>query len=103
MTAESWVRLIEEMIDLKLQHFAQSTAKLSPEISRFLQDNVRPIGGEWTKSASEWFGRFKEDAEPILCGAFPTVSGAMMLSAERAAFSHIVIRIFCPQPQSMRE
>jgi len=38
MTAESWVGLIEEMIDLKLQKFAESTAKLSPEISRFLQD-----------------------------------------------------------------
>jgi hypothetical protein len=38
MTAESWVGLIEEMIDLKLQKFAESTAKLSPEITRFLQD-----------------------------------------------------------------
>ena len=38
MTAESWVRLIEEMIDLKLQGFAEKTAKLSPDIARFLQD-----------------------------------------------------------------
>jgi hypothetical protein len=38
MTAEAWVRLMEEMIDLKLQQFAEATAKLSPELSRFLQD-----------------------------------------------------------------
>jgi hypothetical protein len=38
MTAEAWVRLIEEMIDLKLQQFAEATAKLSPDLTRFLQD-----------------------------------------------------------------
>jgi hypothetical protein len=38
MTAEAWVRLIEEMIDLKLRQFAESTAKLSPDLARFLVD-----------------------------------------------------------------
>jgi len=38
MTAEAWVRLLEEMIDLKLQKFAEATTKLSPELSRYLQD-----------------------------------------------------------------
>jgi hypothetical protein len=38
MTAEAWVRLIEEMIDLKLQQFVESTTKLSPDLARFLVD-----------------------------------------------------------------
>ena len=38
MTAEAWVRLIEEMIDLKLQQFVESSTKLSPDLARFLVD-----------------------------------------------------------------
>jgi len=38
MTAESWVRLIEEMIDVKLQQFAETNMKLTPELSNLLQD-----------------------------------------------------------------
>ncbi len=38
MTAEAWVRMIEEMIDLKLQHFTEATTKLSPDLARFLVD-----------------------------------------------------------------
>jgi hypothetical protein len=38
MTAEAWVRLIEEMIDLKLARFAETNMKLSPELTRLLQD-----------------------------------------------------------------
>ena len=38
MTAEAWVRLVEEMIDLKLQQFVESTTKLSPDLARFLVD-----------------------------------------------------------------
>ena len=38
MTAETWVRLIEEMIDLKLARFAETNMKLSPELTRLLQD-----------------------------------------------------------------
>jgi hypothetical protein len=38
MTAEAWVRLLEEMIDLKLQKFAEATTKVSPELSIYLKD-----------------------------------------------------------------
>jgi hypothetical protein len=38
MNAETLVRLIEEMIDLKLQQQAQVNLKASPEITRILQD-----------------------------------------------------------------
>jgi hypothetical protein len=38
MTAESWVQLIEEMIDLKLQQLAETNMKLTPELTRLLQD-----------------------------------------------------------------
>jgi hypothetical protein len=38
MTAEAWVQLIEEMIDLKLQQLAEATMKLTPELARMLQD-----------------------------------------------------------------
>jgi len=38
MTAEAWVRLIEELIDLKLARFAEANMKLSPELARLLQD-----------------------------------------------------------------
>ena len=38
MTAEAWVHLIEELIDLKLARFAEANMKLSPELTRLLQD-----------------------------------------------------------------
>lgn len=38
MTAEAWVQLLEEMVDLKLQQFAETTMKLTPELTRLLQD-----------------------------------------------------------------
>jgi 3-phenylpropionate/cinnamic acid dioxygenase small subunit len=38
MTAEAWVHLIEEMMDLKIQQYAESTMKVSPELSRILQE-----------------------------------------------------------------
>jgi hypothetical protein len=38
MTAEKFVDLIEEMTDLKIQHFAESTMKTTPEIARILQE-----------------------------------------------------------------
>jgi len=38
MTPEAWVRLIEEMIDLKIQHYAESTMKVSPEVAKVLHD-----------------------------------------------------------------
>lgn len=38
MTAEALIGLLEEMIDLKLQHYAEQHLKVSPEVSRLLQD-----------------------------------------------------------------
>jgi len=38
MTAETLIRLLEEMMDLKLQQYAQTHLKLSPEVATFLQD-----------------------------------------------------------------
>jgi hypothetical protein len=38
MTADKFVDLIEEMTDLKIQQFAESTMKASPEISRILHE-----------------------------------------------------------------
>ena len=38
MTAEKFVNLIEEMTDLKIQQFAETTMKTTPEISRILQE-----------------------------------------------------------------
>jgi hypothetical protein len=38
MNAETIVKLVEEMVDLKIQHFAESTMKPSPEIARILQE-----------------------------------------------------------------
>jgi hypothetical protein len=38
MNSESVVKLIEEMIDLKLQQHAQANLKASPEISRILEE-----------------------------------------------------------------
>jgi len=38
MNPEAWVRLIEEMIDLKIQQHAQSHVKPSSEVARLLQE-----------------------------------------------------------------
>jgi len=38
MTAESLIGLIEEMVDLKIQQYAESTMKPTPEIGRILQE-----------------------------------------------------------------
>jgi len=38
MTAEILIRLLEEMMDLKLQQFAETQLKLPPELSRILHD-----------------------------------------------------------------
>jgi hypothetical protein len=38
MTPESWIHLIEEMMDLKIQQYAESTMKVSGELSKILQD-----------------------------------------------------------------
>ncbi|HSU56822.1 MAG TPA: hypothetical protein VLT36_22375 [Candidatus Dormibacteraeota bacterium] len=38
MTPEAWVKLIEEMMDIKIQHYAESTMRVSPEVSKVLQD-----------------------------------------------------------------
>jgi hypothetical protein len=36
MTAETLIRLLEEMMDLKLQQFAESQLKRTPEVNRLL-------------------------------------------------------------------
>jgi hypothetical protein len=38
MTAEKFVNLIEELTDLKIQQFAESNMKTTPEISRILHE-----------------------------------------------------------------
>ncbi len=38
MTAESLIRLFEEMVDLKIKQYADSQLKLPPELSVLLQD-----------------------------------------------------------------
>jgi hypothetical protein len=38
MTAESLIGLIEELVDLKIQQYAESTMKPTPEIARILHD-----------------------------------------------------------------
>jgi hypothetical protein len=38
MTAENLIRLIEEMMDLKIQQYAETNMKLTPEIARILGD-----------------------------------------------------------------
>lgn len=38
MTAEYLVRLLEEMMDLKVQQYAESQLKLTPEIANMLHD-----------------------------------------------------------------
>jgi len=44
MNAESSVKLIEEMIDLKLQQHAQANLKASPETTRILEESGSPTG-----------------------------------------------------------
>jgi hypothetical protein len=38
MNAESLIKLIEEMMDLKIQQYAESTLKPSPELARILAE-----------------------------------------------------------------
>jgi hypothetical protein len=38
MTGEILIGLLEEMMDLKLQHYAEQHLKVSPEVSRLLYD-----------------------------------------------------------------
>ncbi len=38
MTAQQFVGLFEEMVDIKIQQYAETHLKLSPELSRLLQD-----------------------------------------------------------------
>ena len=38
MTAESLIGLIEEMMDLKIQQYAESSMKPTPEIARILSE-----------------------------------------------------------------
>ena len=38
MTPESFVKLFEEMVDLKIQQHAELTMKTSPELARILQE-----------------------------------------------------------------
>ncbi len=38
MTGETFVKLIEEMMDLKIQQLAESQLKLNPEVARILQE-----------------------------------------------------------------
>ena len=38
MTAQRLVQLLEEMIDLKIQHHAESTMRTNPEVARILQE-----------------------------------------------------------------
>ena len=38
MNPESFVRMIEEMIDIKIQQQTESTMKLTPELTRVLQE-----------------------------------------------------------------
>jgi hypothetical protein len=38
MTAETLIELIEEMMDLKIQQYAESTMKPTPEIARILYE-----------------------------------------------------------------
>ncbi len=38
MTAESLIELLEEMMDLKIQQYAESNLKPSPELARILHE-----------------------------------------------------------------
>jgi hypothetical protein len=38
MTPESWVQMLEEMVDIKVQQYAESTMKASPEVARILHE-----------------------------------------------------------------
>ena len=38
MNTETVVKLVEEMVDLKVQHFAESMMKPTPEVARLLQE-----------------------------------------------------------------
>ncbi len=38
MTAETLIRLLEEMMDIKIQQYTQFHMKLNPEVTRLLQE-----------------------------------------------------------------
>jgi hypothetical protein len=38
MTAEAWVHLMEEMMDIKIQQFAESSMKVSADVARILTE-----------------------------------------------------------------
>jgi len=38
MTPESWVQLMEEMMDIKIQQFAESSMKVSADVARVLTE-----------------------------------------------------------------
>ena len=38
MSSETFVSLVEEMMDLKIQHHAELTMKSSPEVAKILQE-----------------------------------------------------------------
>lgn len=38
MTAENLIRMLEEMMDLKIQHYAQTQLKLTPEVAQLLHE-----------------------------------------------------------------
>ncbi len=56
MNAESSVKLIDEMIDLKLQQHAQANLKASPETARILEESGSPTGAGWSKFEQSWSG-----------------------------------------------
>jgi len=41
MTAENLVELLEEMMDLKIQHYAETRSKLSPEVFKLTPEVAR--------------------------------------------------------------
>lgn len=41
MTAETLVELFEEMMDLKIQHYAETHSKLSPEMTKLSPEVTR--------------------------------------------------------------
>ena len=40
MTVENFINLFEEMVDLKIQQYAESNLKHSPEVSRLLREKL---------------------------------------------------------------
>ena len=44
MSAETFVKLIEEMVDLKIQRYAESTMRPTPEVARLLKEKRETDG-----------------------------------------------------------